>query len=687
MPATASTDVDGCVLVGDVVGALPATGLAVAGSTEKSHDDRPWSPAGAPDGASLHHQGSDGPKESLPAGGWSHCSGHMISKVQTESSAERPVTAASAVSSNKHDCNDDRDSLPLMDRCSRLQTNNMVRNVARHKAFYEHELLLLGASKYFKVRRLVEHERFTSVMGCMILLNALILGLETDHEEFFGRGMGSLAWVLEVYFLVIYSVELSLRFLAYGAREFISDYWNLADAGLILMSFIDTTISALDEDSSSVVSSLVVYLRLLRVIRLLRVLRLVKKLWLIVQGVINSMRAIAWSWFLLIIIIYLFALLITFISEEYVWDPDMDLYFGTVWKSWFTMFQVVTTEGWPDIARITMRHNWLMFLLFFTFLSFSTFSVLNVVVGIFVEGTIAAARKHEEESAMSAKIGHKKEVAVMKAIFMAADTDGSGYLTREELEETQDNPELLAKLKDLQIDLQGLHGWFDLLDYDGSGKVDADEFVQSMLAARGPPTKKDLLETCLGLRKVTKNVRANISEVSHACGHEMEQTRDKIAALATDIGKLLSLLDQKRLPKWPEGDSRCNEATGLSALQIAAKGCLETAEDCDITKQAASTVDSSFSPSNLRATASMAQSDSRPCPIVHEGREGGGGRDQSPAGSSSRSFRPVPLPGDGASRADSLSIYESESPESKTHNSAVVDSFPTTGRTEPATSG
>ena len=33
----------------------------------------------------------------------------------------------------------------------------------------------------------------------------------------------------------------------------------------------------------------------------------------------------------------------------------MDEYFGSVSKSMFTFFQIMTTEGWADIARVTVQ--------------------------------------------------------------------------------------------------------------------------------------------------------------------------------------------------------------------------------------------------------------------------------------------------------------------------------------------
>ena len=32
-------------------------------------------------------------------------------------------------------------------------------------------------------------------------------------------------------------------------------------------------------------------------------------------------------------------------------DPILKEYFGTLLDSWFTLFQIMTLEGWPDLSR------------------------------------------------------------------------------------------------------------------------------------------------------------------------------------------------------------------------------------------------------------------------------------------------------------------------------------------------
>ena len=78
------------------------------------------------------------------------------------------------------------------------------------------------ASAYKKsvyyVAKILESQKFESIIGVVILLNSISIGLEAQllvtgnmtptYELYF--------FYLETFFLMVYTVELSLRFYAYG---------------------------------------------------------------------------------------------------------------------------------------------------------------------------------------------------------------------------------------------------------------------------------------------------------------------------------------------------------------------------------------------------------------------------------------------------------------------------------------
>ena len=59
-------------------------------------------------------------------------------------------------------------------------------------------------------------------------------------------------------------------------------------------------------------------------------------------------------------------------------------WFGSLGGSLFSLFQILTLEGWADMARTIMKtHAWAPFF-FIPFIIIATFTVLNLFIGIIV---------------------------------------------------------------------------------------------------------------------------------------------------------------------------------------------------------------------------------------------------------------------------------------------------------------
>jgi voltage-gated sodium channel len=72
-------------------------------------------------------------------------------------------------------------------------------------------------------------------------------------------------------------------------------------------------------------------------------------------------------------------------------------WFGTLGGSLFSLFQILTLEGWADMAREVMAvYPWAP-LFFIPFIIIATFTVLNLFIGIIVSTMQELATKPETE--------------------------------------------------------------------------------------------------------------------------------------------------------------------------------------------------------------------------------------------------------------------------------------------------
>ena len=214
-----------------------------------------------------------------------------------------------------------------------------------------------------QVTQIVESRWFQLLIIGLILINAAILGAETFQSV---RAVSG-DWLMRIdrMILYIFVVEILLRFFAYRG-EYFKNGWNIFDFLIVLVSLLAAT-------------SGLAAIRALRVLRVLRVITVIPRMRVVVSALLDSIPGIASVGLVLVLIVYVFAVI-----AANLYGPDHQVLFGNVFTAMYTLFQVMTLEGWPDIAaqvRETHPGSWVFFL---TFVLIATFTMLNLFVAIVV---------------------------------------------------------------------------------------------------------------------------------------------------------------------------------------------------------------------------------------------------------------------------------------------------------------
>jgi len=241
-----------------------------------------------------------------------------------------------------------------------------------------------GGASIDHARHFLEHPTTERILAVLIMLNALVLGLETSHAL-----MGKIGWLLEPLdhiLLGIFVVEVLVRLLVTG-RGFFRDPWNVFD-------FIVITLSLMPQTGPLSV------LRALRILRVLRLVSAVPTLRRVVGGLIGSMPGIGAIAFLLTLVYYCFAVMATTL-----FGSDFPDWFGNIGASAYTLFTVMTLEGWNDLANKVMEKHPYAWLFFIPYILTTTFTVLNLFIAIIVTAMQneadkireAEEREHREE--------------------------------------------------------------------------------------------------------------------------------------------------------------------------------------------------------------------------------------------------------------------------------------------------
>ncbi len=224
-------------------------------------------------------------------------------------------------------------------------------------------------------RRFTTSNRFQNAIVVAIILNAILLGLETFPR--IERDNTDLFRTMDRVLLGIFVVEILLRLVAEAPQvgRFFRSGWNVFDVIVVGAAFIP----GLGANST-----------LLRLVRLARVARLVSvlpELRVISVGFIRSMRGIGGLALLTMLIVYVYAVLGWSLFRDE--DPQN---WGNAGTGMFTLFKVLTLEGWIEIYEKASDINRWAWLYFLSFILIATFVVLNMVIGV-VLSSLEDARK------------------------------------------------------------------------------------------------------------------------------------------------------------------------------------------------------------------------------------------------------------------------------------------------------
>src|SRR6056297_803595 len=226
-----------------------------------------------------------------------------------------------------------------------------------------------------RVGAFVEDPRIQNVIIAVILVNAVVLGMETSPELM--SAFGPVIVAVDTFCLGVFVVEIAAKLFARGARFFRSG-WNVFDFLIVGIALVPAA------HSFSV-------LRALRILRVLRVISVAPRLRRVVEGFVTALPGMGSVFLLMAIIFYIGAVIAT-----KLFAADFPDWFGTLGRSGYTLFQIMTLESWSmGIVRPVMDVYPYAWVFFVPFIMVTTFAVVNLLVGLIVNSMQEA---HAEES-------------------------------------------------------------------------------------------------------------------------------------------------------------------------------------------------------------------------------------------------------------------------------------------------
>ncbi|XP_029141623.1 cation channel sperm-associated protein 3 [Protobothrops mucrosquamatus] len=246
---------------------------------------------------------------------------------------------------------------------------------------------------YKFVENLFYHPLFKSVMISSITLNAIFLVLETDYKVRYESHL--FLQVADLIILAIYTTEF-LMYLYLDPVNYWKDGYKRFDAAVLLLAYLPYTIDHSNPKRHHVVT-------MLKGFQALRVLKLLYYS----PGITNLMAAmgqtvknVIYVLVLLFLLMFIFAILGHGLYGDYQHGDPQN--WGTLAAAFFTLFSLVTVDGWTDLQEelddkkfVTSRTFTIIFILLGFFVFFNMF--IGVVIMDIQNSTEQYERKLKEE--------------------------------------------------------------------------------------------------------------------------------------------------------------------------------------------------------------------------------------------------------------------------------------------------
>lgn len=214
------------------------------------------------------------------------------------------------------------------------------------------------------LRGLLQSTRFTNFIIAVILVNAVTLGLETWDAA--TASFGGVLEFIDAVCLAVFTLEVLAKCYVWRFAFFRSG-WNVFDFVIVAISLVPA-------------AGPLSVLRALRILRVLRLLSVVPEMRRVVNSLLMALPGMGSIAGVMVLVFYVSSVLAT-----KLFGASHAALFGSIPASMYTLFQIMTLEGWSDgVVRPVMEvHPW-AWLFFIPFILITTFAVLNLVIAVIV---------------------------------------------------------------------------------------------------------------------------------------------------------------------------------------------------------------------------------------------------------------------------------------------------------------
>jgi voltage-gated sodium channel len=246
------------------------------------------------------------------------------------------------------------------------------------------------------LRNIVESRSFSAIITSVIVINAIVLGLETSPRAM--QVAGSLLLTIDTVALWIFTAEIGVKLWVYRSR-FVRDGWNIFDLMIVAVAWLPA-------------AGPLAVLRALRIMRVLRLVSIVPQMRTVVGALFKALPGMGSILAVLTLVFYVAAVMATKLFGQGF--PDL---FGSIGASMYSLFQIMTLESWSmGIVRPVMEQHPGAWMFFIPFIVVTTFTVLNLFIALIVNSMQTLTAEANESLHAEAVVAHDERELLLQRI-------------------------------------------------------------------------------------------------------------------------------------------------------------------------------------------------------------------------------------------------------------------------------
>eukprot|EP00435_Cladocopium_sp_Y103_P043006 s66_g12.t1 len=407
-----------------------------------------------------------------------------VAAVQSMSEGSSASVGCSDASGGSHEPQplrkkkNDKKKPTLFSTFTQFDLSNWNRAMDAEETVYQSE----DPSSVHKVgwaKTIVDDSRFDIFFAFVVITNSIFIGVDVQMNPSSYGSRPIWIHVLQIFYTVLFSIELAFRVAANGKNYFCSQEWAWAvlDLFIVVSSwwevFVEAWYASAGDDGSfdsfggltGLKAFRIVRLtRIVKTVRLMRIFRFVLALRTLIHSILHTLKSLFWALVLLALIVYVFALIFTQAVADHVMDPMMpDLeeldkeaskkYFGSLMETMLSLFMTISDGvSWEKIISVLSSISLVWTAFFIFYVAFTYFAVLNVLTGVFCQSAIESAQNDHATAVQSMIANKEAHLTKVRALFNQLGTDERSVITFRQFEEKINSDEVREYFETLGLD-------------------------------------------------------------------------------------------------------------------------------------------------------------------------------------------------------------------------------------------